>query len=123
MINRRAYWLRLFQWLKEKIGCRRKKSCSLLLTSEVIATLRLSRANSQSEARAEAGRRRLQAVVRPLYRSRSHFCPRNRQANLNHGPNVGMGSRGPSTTRRPLATAVWGVRRPYMRRTNVSASQ
>ena len=46
MINRRAYWLRLFQWLKEKIGCRRKKSCSLLLTSEVIATLRLSRCRS-----------------------------------------------------------------------------
>src|SRR5262245_20461312 len=39
MINRRYYWLRLFQWIKEKIGCRRKKSCSLLLTLEVISTL------------------------------------------------------------------------------------
>src|SRR5262249_38329550 len=66
--------------------------------------------------------------VMPLHAAERRVCSRcpfssySPQTNLNHDPHVAIGSRVPSTTRRPRATAVWGVRRPYMRRTNVSGS-
>src|SRR5262249_60164721 len=85
-------------------------------------TLAVSRRRKRERRRSGRCRRSAPLQCSAIPPRRKRFCSHSSQANLNHVLNGVMGSRVLSTTRRPLASAVWGVSRPYMRRTNVPVS-